>query len=196
MPRGVGVPCELGAQLRLLLGYSADAPVDLLPKQLGPSRRPGAEPHFGPCSLPGGALVGYITNWVAIKLIFDPVEPVQLGPFVFQGLFEKRQVEVSQEFSEFLADRVLTSQRLISEIANGSRRAKYEELVRRTVPPMAGLVFSALAWQVPDQVVQAAAGALRKAPLNEPALTPLPLCIVLYAVELAKRLWGSKVLFA
>eukprot|EP00913_Durusdinium_trenchii_P022976 g21573.t1 len=48
----------------------------------------------------GGALVGYITNWVAIKLIFDPVEPTQVGPFVFQGLFEKRQVEVSQEFSE------------------------------------------------------------------------------------------------
>ena len=43
---------------------------------------------------------------MAIKLIFDPVEPVQVGPFVFQGLFEKRQLEVSQEFSEFLADRV------------------------------------------------------------------------------------------
>lgn len=50
----------------------------------------------------GGALVGYITNWVAIKLIFDPVEPTKVGPFVFQGLFEKRQVEVSEEFSEFL----------------------------------------------------------------------------------------------
>ena len=34
----------------------------------------------------GGALVGYITNWVAIKLIFEPVEPVQVssGPELFR----------------------------------------------------------------------------------------------------------------
>lgn len=109
----------------------------------------------------GGALVGYITNWVAIKLIFDPVEPVQVGPFVFQGLFEKRQVEVSQEFSEFLRDRVLTSQRLIDEIVNGSNREKYQALVRRTVPAM-----------VPDHVVVAAAGALKKIAL-EPKSHPV-----------------------
>ncbi|CAK0836341.1 unnamed protein product [Prorocentrum cordatum] len=69
----------------------------------------------------GGALVGYITNWVAIKLIFDPVEPVQVGPFVMQGLFEKRQPEVSIEFSEFLATRVLCSPRLIQEMCSGWR---------------------------------------------------------------------------
>jgi len=109
----------------------------------------------------GGALVGYITNWVAIKLIFDPVEPTQVGPFVFQGLFEKRQVEVSEEFSEFLAARVLTSQRLIDEIANGSNKEKYKALVRKTVPAI-----------VPDHVVDAAAGALNKVAL-EPASHPV-----------------------
>ena len=40
-----------------------------------------------------GAVVGYITNWIAIKLLFDPAEPVKLGPIVVQGLFESRQVE-------------------------------------------------------------------------------------------------------
>lgn len=48
-----------------------------------------------PWTLPaGGAVVGYITNWLAIKLIFEPVDPVKLGPFVLQGLFLKRQDEV------------------------------------------------------------------------------------------------------
>eukprot|EP00439_Symbiodinium_sp_Y106_P012645 s7179_g1.t2 len=109
----------------------------------------------------GGALVGYITNWVAIKLIFDPVEPTKVGPFVFQGLFEKRQVEVSEEFSEFLAARVLTSQRLIDEIANGRNKEKYQALVRKSVPAI-----------VPDHVVAAAAGALNKVAL-EPATHPV-----------------------
>jgi hypothetical protein len=44
------------------------------------------------------------------------------GEVVVQGLFEKRQPEVSVEFSEFLATRVLTSPRLIDELANGKRR--------------------------------------------------------------------------
>lgn len=42
----------------------------------------------------GGAVVGYLTNWLAIKLIFEPVDPVKFGPFVLQGLFLKRQNEV------------------------------------------------------------------------------------------------------
>lgn len=42
-----------------------------------------------------GALVGYVTNWIAIKLLFEPAEPVNVGDlFVLQGLFESRQVEV------------------------------------------------------------------------------------------------------
>ena len=42
-----------------------------------------------------GALVGYVTNWIAIKLLFEPAEPVDVGGlFVVQGLFESRQIEV------------------------------------------------------------------------------------------------------
>ncbi|CAK9011838.1 Hypothetical protein SCF082_LOCUS11264 [Durusdinium trenchii] len=102
----------------------------------------------------GGALVGYITNWVAIKLIFDPVEPTQVGPFVFQGLFEKRQVEVSQEFSEFLADRVFTkrSRSSLSVVKPPVTIHQTGSMVQRPTehgpqPPMlrAALVVAALA---------------------------------------------------
>jgi len=110
-----------------------------------------------------GSLVGYITNWIAIKLIFDPVEPVKVGPFMLQGLFEKRQKEVSIEFAEFLANRVLTSPRLVDELANGNRKADFEALLRRTVP-----------FIVPDAVVSAACGGLRQlalAPESHPVHT-------------------------
>lgn len=99
----------------------------------------------------GGALVGYITNWAAIKLIFDPVEPVKVGPLVIQGLFEKRQAEVSLEFSEFLANRVLSSPQLFDELVNGSNQHKLKALVRSSIPSI-----------VPDNVANAALGALRK----------------------------------
>ena len=43
----------------------------------------------------GGTVVGYLTNWLALKLIFEPVEPTRLGPFTVQGLFLRRQHEAS-----------------------------------------------------------------------------------------------------
>ena len=70
-----------------------------------------------PYTLPiAGALVGYVTNWLAIKLLFEPAEPTPVGPVTLQGLFEQRQPEVSAEFALFLSERVLTSPRLLDEM--------------------------------------------------------------------------------
>ena len=33
----------------------------------------------------GGAVVGYITNWIALKWIFEPLLPTKVGPFILQG---------------------------------------------------------------------------------------------------------------
>ena len=50
--------------------------------------------HFFPVwwILPvGGLLVGYLTNEIALKLIFSPKRPVKFIGFTFQGMFLKRQ---------------------------------------------------------------------------------------------------------
>lgn len=60
----------------------------------------------------GGLLVGYATNWLALKCIFSPVNPVYIFGFKFQGLFLKRQDEVAYDFSDFLSARVLTSEKI------------------------------------------------------------------------------------
>ncbi len=54
----------------------------------------------------GGAFVGYVTNWIALKLIFEPLNPTKFGPFTIQGMFLQRQKEVSNEFSTFIASKV------------------------------------------------------------------------------------------
>lgn len=107
-----------------------------------------------------GAYVGYATNWIAIKLVFEPVEPVPIGPFILQGIFEKRQAEVSVEFAEFLATRVLTSPRLIDEMVSGRLHSNFEALLRRCVP-----------FVVPDSVVAAAVSGLKQL-AREPATHP------------------------
>ncbi|KAL7541568.1 hypothetical protein ACHAXR_011034 [Thalassiosira sp. AJA248-18] len=60
----------------------------------------------------GGLIVGLATNWLALKWIFEPVNPFKIGPIVLQGLFLRRQNEVSADFSKFFANEVLTSRQL------------------------------------------------------------------------------------
>jgi len=64
----------------------------------------------------GGLIVGLATNWLALKWIFEPVNPVKIGPVVLQGLFLRRQKEVSADFSKFFATKVLTSRQLWSSM--------------------------------------------------------------------------------
>jgi uncharacterized membrane protein YheB (UPF0754 family) len=39
----------------------------------------------------GGLIVGLATNWLALKWIFEPVNPTKVGPFILQGQFLRRQ---------------------------------------------------------------------------------------------------------
>ena len=97
-----------------------------------------------------GSVVGYATNWVAIKLVFEPVEPVDVLGMEVQGLFEKRQPEVSDAFAAFLRARVLTSPRLLAELVDGDRAPRLRALLRRELP-----------FVVPDSVLDAAIGGIR-----------------------------------
>jgi len=78
----------------------------------------------------GGAAVGYITNWLALKCIFEPLYPVNWGPFVFQGIFLKRQYQVSCEFANFLASEVLTSAKMWGNMLFGLRTPEFQQVVR------------------------------------------------------------------
>jgi uncharacterized membrane protein YheB (UPF0754 family) len=57
----------------------------------------------------GGALVGYFTNWIALKIIFEPKNPVYVGPFRFQGLFLRRQQEVAIVYSALIQEKLLNA---------------------------------------------------------------------------------------
>jgi len=66
-----------------------------------------------------GFFVGYATNWVALKLIFNPREAKKVGPFTIQGLFHKRQKEVAGEFSKLTANKVLNADNITKTVTTG-----------------------------------------------------------------------------
>lgn len=81
-----------------------------------------------------GALVGYITNWIALKWIFEPLNPTKVGPFVLQGLFLRRQREVSAEFSAYISANILTSQEVWKAILSGANEQKLAEIIYSNGP--------------------------------------------------------------
>jgi uncharacterized membrane protein YheB (UPF0754 family) len=80
-----------------------------------------------------GFFVGYTTNWLAMTLIFEPRQPVQIGPLRVQGVFIKRQLEVARKFADVIADRVLNSDNLIRHLSEGPSREPVMQIVENQV---------------------------------------------------------------
>lgn len=84
----------------------------------------------------GGLVVGYITNFLALKLIFRPVDPIKIGPITIQGLFMKRQNEVSEEYSKILAEELLTSEKIFEFVVRNKGLEPLADIARKHVKEM------------------------------------------------------------
>lgn len=77
----------------------------------------------------GGLLVGYATNWIAIKIIFEPKRPVRFFGFTIQGMFLKRQQEVSRVYADIIETKLINSKNITHMILHGSGSAQLLELI-------------------------------------------------------------------
>jgi len=63
-----------------------------------------------------GIIVGYVTNWLALIMIFRPMVEKRYLFFKYQGLFHRRQLEVSDKFSTMFAEHVLNGKNILDEV--------------------------------------------------------------------------------
>jgi len=80
-----------------------------------------------------GFCVGYLTNWIAIKLVFAPREPVKIGPITVQGLFHKRQNEVAEAFGRTVATRVLNADNIVTTVMESEGAERMNEIVEQRI---------------------------------------------------------------
>ncbi|MGK5093504.1 DUF445 domain-containing protein [Deltaproteobacteria bacterium TL4] len=80
-----------------------------------------------------GAFVGYATNWLALKMIFFPIEPIHIGHYKWQGLFLKRQHEVSDEYAKMVSKDVLNSENILNAIISGPGADKVQKIIHKHV---------------------------------------------------------------
>jgi uncharacterized membrane protein YheB (UPF0754 family) len=92
-----------------------------------------------------GVLVGYVTNWVALWMIYEPPEWRRIGPLRWRGLFVRRQAEVADVYAQVVAEENASPDRggdragdRPGDRAGEDRRASRARLARvRRDPPLA-----------------------------------------------------------
>jgi uncharacterized membrane protein YheB (UPF0754 family) len=82
-----------------------------------------------------GVLVGYVTNWVALWMIYEPPQPRRIGPFLVQGLFIRRQPEVADVYARIVSDEILTMRNFGHELLEGPRRDRTRTLIETAMRP-------------------------------------------------------------
>jgi uncharacterized membrane protein YheB (UPF0754 family) len=83
----------------------------------------------------GGVIIGYVTNWMALWMIFEPVEPRKFGPFKVHGLFIRRQPEVSEVYGEIIAEDIVTLSNIGDELLNGPRADRTRQMIEDSMRP-------------------------------------------------------------
>ena len=60
--------------------------------------------------------IGWITNWVAIKMLFRPHREINFGLFKIQGLIPKRRAEIGSGIANIIQNELISVKDVISNI--------------------------------------------------------------------------------
>ncbi|MCU1683873.1 MAG: Conserved putative rane protein [Amycolatopsis sp.] len=81
-----------------------------------------------------GIGIGWLTDWLALKMIFLPREPRNfLGFYTWQGVFQKRRHQVAADYGDMIAREIITIPNLLEAILRGPKSDKLFGLITREV---------------------------------------------------------------
>jgi uncharacterized membrane protein YheB (UPF0754 family) len=82
-----------------------------------------------------GVIVGYVTNWAALWLIYEPPEPTRYGPLTLQGRFIRRQPEVAEVYAKIVSQEILTVSEFGQELLHGPQSDRTRVLIESAMRP-------------------------------------------------------------
>jgi uncharacterized membrane protein YheB (UPF0754 family) len=83
----------------------------------------------------GGVIIGAVTNWVALWMIFEPTEPKRVGPLKMHGLFLRRQPEVSEVYGEIIAEDIVNARNMSTELLEGPSADRTRQVIEDAMRP-------------------------------------------------------------
>ena len=81
-----------------------------------------------------GLAIGWLTDWLALKMIFLPREPKRFfGLYTWQGVFQKRRDEVAADYGDMIAREIITVPNLLEAVLRGPKSDRLFSLISREV---------------------------------------------------------------
>ncbi|WP_406638998.1 DUF445 domain-containing protein [Amycolatopsis sp. WGS_07] len=78
-----------------------------------------------------GLFTGWFTDWLALRMIFYPLEPKKYFGVTWQGLFLKRRAEVAEAYGELIAKEIITPHNVIEAVLRGPLSDRVLALIQR-----------------------------------------------------------------
>ncbi|QNM14542.1 MULTISPECIES: DUF445 family protein [Fusobacterium] len=79
-----------------------------------------------------GAGIGWVTNYVAIKMLFRPYKEINLGIFKIQGLLPKRKHEIGESLAEIIQQELVS----LKDIVNSMDKTVIEDKMEKVIDDM------------------------------------------------------------
>lgn len=80
-----------------------------------------------------GALIGWTTNVIAIKLLFRPLLPMNILGFKIQGVIPKRRLEIAKSIGETVEQELLSTEDIIEEILAGTDKKDVVDTIKKKI---------------------------------------------------------------
>ena len=82
-----------------------------------------------------GGVIGWVTNWIAVKMIFRPIKPRRFLGIRVQGLIGRRQKDLARSVGEVVGDHLVQHDDIIKGFRNVDLDAMLTEVLERGMAP-------------------------------------------------------------
>lgn len=110
-----------------------------------------------------GGIIGWITNYLAIKMLFRPFEPITIPiiNFQIQGLIPKRKAEIAKSIGETIEKELLSVDEIMNKLITSSNKneiiallkGKITEIVSEQLPSIIPSTFKGMISKYVNDVI-------------------------------------------
>lgn len=106
-----------------------------------------------------GGLIGLVSDYIALQMLFRPLRPVRILGLTIQGRFFQRQNEIARDYAALISKQLLTPANLVEEMLHGPLADRVieqiQKVVRENFEGTIGLAKPVMVWSMgPERYVE------------------------------------------
>lgn len=86
-------------------------------------------------------LIGWLTNWIAVKMLFRPKDKVKILFFSIQGVFPKNQQSVAEKIGNMVATELFSSQDIRDRMAHPDNIHNIRQVIEEKIDEYLNVTF-------------------------------------------------------